>query len=108
MNPIITIRETGPTGAAIDARDVRDLAHVRRLLLQALFAIEGNEGDPETRAWPLTKLAMLRGHLASAGHTTKADIRRLLILALLELEDENESRRVVAPSLVLPHALPPR
>lgn len=97
MIPTVVIRETAAVGIALDATDVRDLTHVRRLLLQALVPIE-SEGAFE-HVVPEAKLHLLRGWLTAAGVTNP---RRLLLMALLQLEDEDEGKRLVMPGAILP------
>jgi hypothetical protein len=100
MIPTVIIRETGPVSADLTARDVRDLAHVRRLLLQAAISVE-SEGIVE-HVVPMAKLHLLRGFLANAGAESTGEARRLLLMALLQLEDEDEDKRMVEASEILP------
>lgn len=100
MIPTVTIRETGSASADLTARDVRDLAHVRRLLLQAAISVE-SEGIVEYEV-PMAKLHLLRGFLANVGTASIGEARRLLLMALLQLEDEDEGKRVLEPSEILP------
>lgn len=106
ITPTVIIRETGPVGSVLDARDVDDLAHVRRLLLQAVMSVEGEEGSVKEHVVPLAKLALLRGWLAAAGCGEKGAARRLLLMALLQLEDEDDARRFVMPRPTLPVIAP--
>ena len=108
VTPIVTIRETAAVGASLEASDVRDLSHIRRLLLQAAFSVSGPEGKTEDHPMPVVKLTLLRSFLAAQGCGDKARARTLLLLALLQLEDEDDVQRFVMPHAILPAALPSR
>jgi hypothetical protein len=97
LSPTVVIREAGPAGCTLDARGVRDLAHVRRLLAQALVACGGEE-TVENAAVPVAKLHLLRGFLVTLGCGERPEARRLLLMALLQMEDEDEARRLAAPA----------
>lgn len=100
MPPTVIIRETAAVGSTLSAIDVRDLAHVRRLLLQAAVSVE-SEGVYE-HVVPVEKLHLLRGFLSTVGAADAGSARRLLLMALLQLEDEDEAKRLVVPSAILP------
>ena len=104
MLPTVVIRETGLDGSLLSAQDVRDTAHIRRLCLQAMLAVE-QEGIVE-QIVPRVKLELLRGFLANIGATNKGSVRRLLLMALLQLEDEDDEQRFVMPHPVLPVIAP--
>lgn len=104
MQPTVIIRETAPDRSTLDAREVRDTAHIRRLCLQAMLAVE-QEGIVE-QIVPRVKLELLRGFLANVGTTNKGSVRRLLLMALLQLEDEDDEQRFVMPHPVLPVIAP--
>ena len=105
MRPTIIIREDGPASSSLSAVHVRDIPHLRRLLLQAVVAIEA-EGEKEHQV-PTAKLHLLRGFLANAGAADRETARRLLLMTLLMMEDEDEEKRLVVPHPLLP-ALPPK
>lgn len=88
----IVIKENGPASSSISA-DVRDLQHAHRLLLQALLAMN-QEGEIQIKE-PTEKLALLRGFLVNLGITDIPSSQRLLIMALFQLADEAEGKRIV-------------
>jgi hypothetical protein len=100
MQPLIQIRGTSEDSVTMDMRDVRDLAHVRRILIQALLSVEG-EGVTQYPV-PRVKLELLRSYLVSVGMVDKGKARRLLCMALLQLEDEDDAQRFVMPHPCLP------
>lgn len=102
MTPTVTIRETGPAGSYLEADDVRDMAHVRRLLAQALTAGTPDEAPGQRTEIEWAKVQMLLGFLEAQGAQTQKAKRLLLVAGLLALEDEDEARRKVAPSPLLP------
>lgn len=104
MPATIIIREEGPASSTLSAAHVRDIAHLRRLLVQAVVSIEA-EGEHE-HPLPLAKIHLLRGFLANVGATDGDTARRLLLMTLLHLEDEDEAKRLLVPSSLL-SALPP-
>ena len=101
---VITITETAPDCSWLDAHGVRDTAHIRRLCVQSMLAVE-QEGIVHTIV-PRAKLELLRGFLANLGTTDKGSARRLLLMALLQLEDEDDAQRFVMPHPVLPVIAP--
>lgn len=105
MLATVTITETAAVGSHLSATDVDDLRHVRRLLLQAVFSVEGEEGETRSYDVPVVTLAALRGWLSMNGCADKRHARRLLLMALLELEDEDDGRRFVTPRLIMPRVL---
>lgn len=99
--PTVIIRETAPVGIALDAANVRDLAHIRRLLVQSLLSVEGEIGSEEVHV-PEAKLHLLRGYLTGIGAADTPSARRLLLMALLQWEDEDDARRFLVSRPALP------
>jgi hypothetical protein len=98
MSPIVTIHEITAASMTLQARDVRDVSHIRRLCLQAACAVEGDTVVEVSRV----RLAALRGYLTEQGCSDKRAARRLLLMALLEMEDEDDEQRFLVSHPVLP------
>ncbi len=104
MGAIITIVQNNPLSARVDLRDVDDLSHARRLLLQAILPfVDKDKGSAPSQPAPAA-IHLLRGYLVSSGCKDKAAIRRLLLLTLLHMEDEGEAQRLLAAQPILPAA----
>lgn len=82
--------------------DFTSFAQIRRRLLQAALSVEGEADSVEDVDMPLTKLHLLRGFLANIGASEAGKARRLLLMALLQLEDEADAQRFVLSHPVLP------
>ena len=82
--------------------DFTSFAQIRRRLLQAAISVEEETEAVSDVEMPLAKLHLLRGFLTSIGATDTGKARRLLLMALLQLEDEADARRFLAPHPVLP------
>jgi hypothetical protein len=71
-------------------------------MVQSLLAIEGEMNDVSKVEMPLESLARLRNLLVLEGADTKGKARRLLLMALMQLDDEDSSMRLLAPVQGLP------
>lgn len=82
---------------------VGSLSPARQLMIQALFSIEGEVGHIDQVKVSKVKLNLLRNFLHSTlGETETGKMRRLLLMALMQLEDEDEAKRFVKPFQGLP------
>lgn len=108
MQPTVVLTENGPDSSSLTARNVRDLAHVRRLLLQALLATSETEAGEKELSSPAVALTLLRNFLHSIGRGERASGRQLLLLALVQQEDEADECRRVMPHPLLPIVRPGR
>lgn len=106
MNAKIIITRYGADSCHLEVIDplnhLPDLAAVRPLLIQSLLAIEGEVGEKINVEVPVMRLSMLRNFLDTLGAADKLTARRLLLMALLQLEDEDEALRRQKPSALLP------
>lgn len=112
MSITITITQPATGQARLRISDphnlLPDLAPARRLLVQALLSVEGEVGETEEVQMPLVALGLLRNFLTTVGATSNGKARRLLLMALLQLDDEDDARRVVKPTANLPVIAPAR
>jgi hypothetical protein len=105
---VITITITDPERNQANVRVddpgniLRDLGPARQLMVRALMAIEGQIGDIDQVDMPMDSLARLRNLLVLEGANTKGKARRLLLMALMQLDDEDSSMRLLVPVAGLP------
>lgn len=79
-----------------------DLSPARQLCVQAILSLEGKACQLENVVMPLGKLIMLRNFVHSLGADNKGKMRRLLLMALMQLDDEDESLIYTKPFQGLP------
>lgn len=91
----ILIEETAADQSRAYMKDVRDLEHAHRLLLQVLFTTT-KKGSQEIKE-PKEKLALLRSFLVSLGIVDDKSAQGLLIMALFQIADEVEGKRLIHP-----------
>lgn len=99
---LVTAPSANSTEAHLEAIGFDSLAQVRRRLLQAAVSVEGEVDDYSEVEVPIAKLHLLRGFLANLGALNKAQERRLLLMALLQMEDADDAQRFLMPHPVLP------
>jgi len=102
----ITIVDPGRNQAWVEVNDpdnlLTDLGPVRQLMVRGLLSVEGEMGELEEVEMPLESLARLRNLLVLEGANTKGKARRLLLMALMQMDDEDSSMRLLVPVKGLP------
>lgn len=105
---MITITITAPAKGQARLRvddpgnTLKDLAPVRQLVVQALVAIEGEVGTLDDAYVPTVSLALLRNFLNTTVGDRDSKARRLLLMALMQMDDEDSAKRFQVPVEGLP------